>query len=210
MKKLFSLIIILLTYNLYSGVSFTYSNGESLKHQRHLHQSQKLKDGRIIVFGGFNGYFGAPKYYSSTEIYYPEFDRWFEGPNMNTYRYNHSSSVLGDGRVITVGGSFNNSSEIFDPQTNEWKYINAPIGIASNTKLITLHDGRALIAGNGEEGRTKCNLFTPMDEKWIEGPSLNQNHGEGFSLTVLSSGKVIIIGGSTAQNSIEIYDPIKN
>ena len=193
-----------------AGLSFTYSNGADLNIQRYLHQSQKLNDGRIIVFGGHNGYYNSYIYYRSSEIYDPELNTWVTGPSMYYGRKGHCSTLLGDGRVLTTGGLVrNNSAEIFDPNTNRWSLLETPINITP-IKMLTLKDGRGFMVGGDSDGNTKCVFFNPSSEKWIDGPSLYKQHGEGFTLTLLSTGKVLIVGGTSSQKSIEVYDPIEN
>lgn len=210
MKNLLLLLALGIITVAKAGLSFTYSNGADLNIQRHLHQSQKLNDGRIIVFGGHNGYAISPTYYNSSEIYDPVLNTWIEGPSMKAFRYNHTSTLLGDGRILTMGGQlWGSSAEIFDPITNQWSYVATPDNVGA-IKMLTLKDGRGFIVGLDSDGNTKCAFFIPSLEKWIDGPALYKQHGGGFTLTLLSSGKVLIVGGSSSQKSIEIYDPIEN
>ena len=210
MRSLLSIVFLSLSLTSFS-ISFSYSSGPNLNTKRHLHQSQRLNDGRIIVFGGYDGYLFDPTYYKSTEIYDPSLNKWSSGPDMITERYNHKSVLMSDGRVMTIGGSYlNYDAEIFNGETNSWSTINGPSIIFNNIDFVCLKDGRILAVGIGIDENFHAEIYMPSLNKWINGNALNKQHGAGYSLTLLSSGKVIIIGGSTSQKSIEIFNPLTN
>ena len=58
-----------------------------------------LPDGRILVTGGNDS--------EKTSIYDPRTDAWTAGPAMTTPRGYQASATLSDGRVFTIGGSWN-------------------------------------------------------------------------------------------------------
>src|ERR1700682_3678648 len=77
-----------------------------------------LRDGKVLVVGAT----GALSH--SAEVFDPTARTWTLTGPMNEYRSDHQAALLGDGRVIVVGGEhtfpYQASAEVFDPQTNTW------------------------------------------------------------------------------------------
>lgn len=93
-----------------------------------------LPDTRILISGGQNS--------QRTTIYDPRDDSWSIGPLMKVPRGYHSTTVLTDGSVLAVGGSWsgvrgNKPSEVFDYQTGTW---NLKSGIVARGTLVTDDD----------------------------------------------------------------------
>ena len=80
----------------------------------------RLADGRIMITGGSSS--------EAVTFYNPKSDQWTIGPKMNIKRGYHSMTILDDGSVFTVGGSFsggrgNKDGEIWDSSTESWKRL---------------------------------------------------------------------------------------
>jgi hypothetical protein len=91
---------------------------------RVLATSTRLRDGRVLIAGGFVG----SDYLSSAEVYDPTTGKFSAVGSMSTAREGHSATLLPNGRVLIAGG-FNgtavlDSAELFDPDTN--KFIPLP------------------------------------------------------------------------------------
>ena len=89
-----------------------------------------LGDGRVVITGGAD----APK----TTIYDPETDTFSPGPAMTTPRGYQTSVTLTDGRVFTLGGSWNPRSgdkigEVLDAEAEDWR----PLPGISATEIMT-------------------------------------------------------------------------
>lgn len=90
-----------------------------------------LPDTRVLISGGQNS--------ARTTIYDPRDDSWNMAPLMKVPRGYHSTTVLVDGSVLAVGGSWsggigNKPSEVFDYQTETW---NLKTGIIARGTLVT-------------------------------------------------------------------------
>jgi len=85
-----------------------------MNYAREQHTASLLKDGKVLVTGGFNH--GV---LSSTELYDPLAETWTDSGNMNVDRFLHTASVLSNGKILVTGGSSHvdtvNSAELFDP-----------------------------------------------------------------------------------------------
>ena len=206
MFRILLFCLLLHNVNVFS-ISFNYTNGPNLNSKRHFHQSQKLQDGRIIVFGGYDGYLESPTFYTSSEIYDPITNSWSAGPNMNDTRYNHMSVVLNNGNVMAIGGITPNTNsyvEIYNPVTNSWSAGPSPRYGYYGGGAVTLKDGRVLLAGGLGKDESFVEMYIPALNKWVLGPTMNFFHGEGLTLNLLSSGKVLAIGGKSASKVIEV------
>lgn len=76
-----------------------------------------LGDGRLVITGGSNA--------ERTTIYDPASNEFIAGPNMQIPRGYQSSTMLSNGKVFTIGGSWSGArggktGEIFDPFTSIW------------------------------------------------------------------------------------------
>jgi galactose oxidase len=94
-----------------------------------------LADGRLIITGGSNA--------ERTSIYDPRSNAFTAGVNMQIARGYQSSTILSNGKVFTIGGSWsgalgNKTGEIYDPATNLWTLLP---GAAVEPMLTYDHEG---------------------------------------------------------------------
>ena len=122
------------------------------------HTATPLRDGKILVAGGFDG---AGKAIESAELWIPNTQTWRILPDMHTPRHSHSATQLSDGRVMIIGGvgpdgAPSSSVEIWDSQSEDWNVgpgLPTPLRghaatlLASNQVLVA---GGAWIASLGQ------------------------------------------------------------
>jgi len=77
-------------------------------------------NGRIIISGGSNA--------GRTSIYDPSSDSWTTGPTLKITRAYQSTTTCSDGRVFSIGGSWNGglggkNGEIYSPSGNAWSLV---------------------------------------------------------------------------------------
>jgi surface antigen len=142
---------------------------------------------------------------------------------LNVARYQHSATLLADNRVIVIGGADQGdastaTAEIFDPATRAWTLV-APILHARSQHTATLLlDGRILVAGGlstsgiqSQSGRelSSVEIYDATTNRWTEVAPM-VSHRAMHTATLLSTGKVLIVGGAITQPSAscaELYDP---
>ena len=126
-------------------------------------------------------------------------------------RRGHTATLLGDGRVLIVGGENSggliSQSEIFDPTAGTFAVggnLNSPRADHSATRLA---DGRVLIAGGrGAAGALPTTeIFDPTTGAFASGPAMSVARA-GHSATLFADGHVFIAGGD-ANGSAEVFDP---
>jgi phosphatidylserine/phosphatidylglycerophosphate/cardiolipin synthase-like enzyme len=190
-----------------------------MKQERRNHRASLLKDGRVLVSGGFDASFTGC---DSVELFDPETETWTLTGPLRIKRGGHTATLLYDGRVLVAGG-FNggtsgatlNSTEIFDPDTGSWTET-APLGSdRSGHTAILLPGGMVLIAGGFDSnftGLTSAEIFNPCTGKWINVDTMHTARA-GHTATLLPDRNVLVAGGfsyvNVPHNSAEIYQYTK-
>ncbi|MGD9722930.1 MAG: Kelch repeat-containing protein [Pirellulales bacterium] len=181
-----------------------------------------LADGRVLASGGIDWSIDGGKAYAVSEIYDPKSGEWTTTGSLRTARYAHRTILLGDGRVLAVGGYQQGdvllaSAEVYDPQTGLWQ----PTGDLSSPRvafgLTRLRDGRVLVAGGftGVTWQKRANvasaaLYDAKSARWQETKPM-QDQRAGLSITELPDGQVLVAGGWSSKGlefkSAELFDP---
>jgi len=125
--------------------------------------------------------------------------------------------LLSDGNVLVSGNEIDSASsscEIYDINTNKWRYT-APMNILRYShRMILLNSGKVLAIGGGERS---CEIFNPVTEEWRMTDSINATRDGSYTVTKLKDGRIMVIGGFKFQfngdptqiySECDIYDPI--
>lgn len=179
-----------------------------------------LKDGRVLITGGFNEkeYEKSYKYLKSAEIYNPDTNRFTLINNMKTPRLRHSGTLLKDGKVLITGGAQAHSDafildsvELFDVERQRFSAINGSFknyetgkiierGILKrpriNPYVIELQNGNIFIASEN----TNLIEIHSSDMKnliWQVEDVVNGRHY--YTATLLNDGNILFAGGTNKQ-----------
>jgi uncharacterized protein (TIGR03437 family) len=182
------------------------------------HTATLLTDGKVLVVGGVRA--NSPLIATNTvELYDPATGTWSTTSPLNNPRFNHTATLLPNGKVLVVGGLTEQgatSAELYDPATGNWTNTPAP-GVARYYHTATLLPNRSvLVVGGVGFGGVRTNsvqLYDPnggVNGSWSTAPTLpapRSNH----SATLLPNGTVFIFGGlasnTTAYNNGAIFTP---
>jgi N-acetylneuraminic acid mutarotase len=158
---------------------------------------------------------------------------WSGSGALATGRYDHTATLLKDGRVLVTGGHDSAalaSAQLYDPATNLWSNAGAMNLARHGHAAALLPSGKVLVAGGftpnadpvspGSYTRT-AEVYDPAANRWT--PAANMSTGRFQpTMTVLKDGRVLVAGGSgdvesaggvsgaVALKSAEIYDPANN
>ncbi|HEX8703142.1 MAG TPA: kelch repeat-containing protein [Myxococcaceae bacterium] len=195
----------------------------ALMHQsRYGHTATLLSDGRVLVAGGY----AEKGVLSSVEIYDPVADTWTEGQTMSSPRGSHTATLLKSGEVLVVGGvscAPEHAAELYAPDTDTWTTVGRPGNARAFHTASLLPDGKVLVVGGVDlsgGGSTllhvtvpawgsplklfttflkSAELFDPGKETWTRVGAVMNHARAGHTTTVLSDGKVIVVGGYEPQ-----------
>jgi len=179
----------------FHAASRRFETTGSMRHARISHTATLLKDGRVLIAGGF-----ANDVTASAELYDPNAGRFSETGNLLAGRCKHTAGLLADGRVLVAGGSADegwhanlNSSEIYDPRTGKF----SPGANLNDRRFklpdeaVRLQSGRLLVAGGSKEAE----IFDPISGKFAVVPGEMNDNWHYMSETLLRDGSVLLAGG---------------
>jgi hypothetical protein len=216
--------------DLFDPVGAAWTTVAPMNVMRSSHAATLLADGRVLVTGGSTVSSTAAKGYvnnTSAEIYDPVANTWTLTPPMSAARSHHTATLMGDGKVLVVGGEnvgylVGSTAEIYDPVANSWAAPRVqPLSPRSQHTATLLPSGLVLIAGGFD---IVDGLLTPLASAELYDPVLHTTAATitggldftaaaamafphyGQSATRLADGRVVIVGGNTTQT--EIYDPV--
>ncbi|MFA6094002.1 MAG: kelch repeat-containing protein [Elusimicrobiota bacterium] len=168
------------------------------------HASVRLRDGRILLCGGFS-FDGAAS--ADVWIYDPGVELWTSVSPMGIPRAQHAATLLPDGRILVAGGytafsdpdtgnwieTFQKTAELYNPVTNSWTPTTDMLGEHSRHTATALPDGKVLVVG-GETASVMAELYDPVAGTWSDA-GLQEELSSGHSATLLREGKVLVTGG---------------
>ena len=136
--------------------------------------------------------------------------------DMAVGRAAHTSTLLGDGRVLIVGGFKTGGGslrqvELFVPGTGVFETTGSLLVARAGHTATALPDGKVLIAG-GFDGAylDSSEIFDPRTGRFSPGTRLTMPRSE-HTATKLSDGRILLAGGVgtgwTFLSDAEIYDP---
>lgn len=184
------------------------------------HSATRLKDGRVLIVGGFDIESGSTRRYLDTaEIYDPATGEIsLSEARLNVARHRHTATLLADGRVLVAGGigiinhsdSALSSAELFDPQTQRFTLI--PMRIPrSHHAAALLPSGVVLLSGGvtsivDRQLTDRTEFFSPSTRTFGEGPRMTSPRA-GHAAVAMYDSRVFIIGGSAALGPSPLFKP---
>ncbi|MDD5529180.1 MAG: kelch repeat-containing protein [bacterium] len=169
---------------------------------------------QVLVTGGRNG--GGV--INTSETYSMTSGTWdYTSGAMSAARFDHSATMLGDGRILVTGGegsSYLNSCEIYNNGT--WSSTSAMTTARARHSAVLLLNGNIMVIGGETSAGNPTNTCEIWDgTDWTTLPAASMATARSLNTaTLLQSGKVLVAGGmgagGTALSSCEIYDPTTN
>ncbi len=190
---------------------------------RSWHRATLLRDGRVLVTGGFDSYGNA---LSSAEIYDPSTGHFIDAGNMTSRRATHSATMLPNGKVLIAGGCASTdpealaSAEIYDPDTSRFTATGDLQVARVGHEATLLADGRVLITGGlgsgaGPTELASAEIYDPGTGTFTTTGSMHERRVD-HSTTLLGNGTVLVAGGlsvagsaAKVTSSAEIFDPAR-
>jgi hypothetical protein len=197
------------------------NTGSMVVTARSSHTATLLPNGCVLVAGG-NTNDAVPAATASSEIYNPATSLWTSAGLMSKARYNHTATLLNDGRVLVcggqdaagvtvpgVGGAAKGSCEFYTPTScTAGAWSTAPDllqGRYDHTALL-LKDGKVWFAGGANPTVVATNgylatteRFDPTSNSFQSGSPLIEARAY-HTATLMGDGKALVVGGYNAHN----------
>ena len=177
-----------------------------------------LSNGNVLATGGTSADTAAGAGGGQTirpdataEVYNVQTGRWTKTAGaMTTPRFEHTATLLDDGRVLVVGGQgppISGSSqalattEIYDPAVDSFRRSNDLTDARANHAAVKLPDRTVLVVGgaggtNGDTSLATTEVFNPGDGSWTTLGALSGSR-TGHAAVVFSDGRVLVAGGES-------------
>lgn len=188
----------------------------SMNTARAAHTATLLKNGKVLICGGFAG---NNNFISSVEIYDPALNTFRRVGNMSVPRVSHSATLLPDGKVLIAGGydgNYLSSTEIFDPESETFTSGNDMKTSRMGHTTTILNNGKILFTGGVGVGWSfleSAEVYDIDSKSFSLTGSMNYAR-ESHTATMLTNGTVLISGGHKGRranieiySSAEIYNP---
>ena len=186
----------------------------SMKTRRAAHTATLLKNGHVLVCGGFSA-----STLSSAEIYDPNSKIFKPVENMIIPRSGHTATLLPDGKVLIAGGyngMYISSTETFDPATKTFTAANRMTTPRSGHTATLLNNGKILFSGGVSIGWSfleSAELYDINTKTFFPTGSMSTAR-ESHTATLLKNGTVLFTGGHKGRRadikiylSAEVYNP---
>ncbi|MBL8191859.1 MAG: IPT/TIG domain-containing protein, partial [Acidobacteria bacterium] len=161
---------------------------------------------------------------ATAELHDPAIGKWLTQPNTpNQPRFNHTATLLANGKVLIAGGGDANGamrfSELYDPATDTWTRTGDMLTSRTGHTATLLRNGKVLVTGGVQAGGAILNsaeLFDPVTGAWSATANTMPNNRTDHTATLMADGRVLVTGGwnvaagTNILKNCDIYDPATN
>jgi hypothetical protein len=203
--------------------------GGDISDPRAMHTATLLPDGQILLVGGMReavtfhdgDLHEERRYLRSIEAYDPrtKSSRLLKA-SLNVPRQGHTATLLDDGRVLIIGGTWLDRTEMIDA-ANETVTWGPPLGVSRGDHRTTrLADGRLLVTGGtgpGGKSLDVAEVFDPKTSRFRRLAARMNHRREDHTADLLDDGRVLITGGEDnaagpggsdiVLDDVELFDP---
>jgi hypothetical protein len=208
----------------------SFGPADLLAAARFHHTATLLADGGVLIVGGEGG--TPPNLLADppAEVWDPVAGSSSPAGPLTEGRFQHTATLLPDGRVLIVGGQWLDGptyrptavAEIWDPVTASFSPAGSPLVEARRGHTATLlPDGRVLVVGglSGQRINDTDNLtvhataeiWDPVTASFSPAGSPLVEARRGHTATLLPDGRVLVVGGANdgedAMASAEMWEP---
>jgi hypothetical protein len=178
-----------------------------LHRARAYHTATSLPDGRVLVAGGagVSGTLSADD--AVAELWDSGSGQWSLAGSLQTPRYDHTATLLPDGRVLVAGGRRSggnvggvSTSEVWDPKLRTWRELGRLNIPRYGHHAVLLPGGRVLVAGGYRDESTplrQAELWDPRTGRWTLTATMPTD-GSVASVAPFPGGRALLISPGAA------------
>ena len=165
------------TAEIYNTETNSWRAAASMSEPRYIDGAALLKDGRVLVAGGWRSTSNSDPSRATAELYDPTTNRWAATGSMTAARADFGLVALADGRVLAAGGvdpayRVEAGGDLYDPSTGVWQATGNLPTPTMWPAIQALPDGRVLVAGGGLDASAThataiCEIYSPAP---VQGP----------------------------------------
>src|SRR6516164_4111220 len=160
---------------LYDPATGDWKATGNMTQPRCLHSATLLSNGNVLVAGGVSSLYDSNTQsdtdtVTTAEICNPATHTWTATGSLNASRADAATTLLQDGKVLTVGGynktgqstsnTYLTSAELYDPAAGHWSFTTSiPVSSFESITPVTLPDGDVLISNAGQ-------FYNPSTTTW--------------------------------------------
>jgi len=184
-----------------------------MKTARDYHTATLLRNGKVLVAGGYSGLLGTVVL-ASTELYDPSTNGWSDAAPMLIPHASHTAALLPDGKVLIASGRSSGGdtveAETYDPATNAWSKAGNLVVARTSATALVLASGKVLVIGGDGTANPGAELYDPGTNSWLQLPNTDTHHVNVASS--LSNGRVLVLGDVSkwTYQFFAQYDPTSN
>jgi hypothetical protein len=203
------------TTEIVDPVAQTTTPSTKLSDARNFLASALLGDGSLLVAGGFDPSRGSV---TNTDLYAG--GSFAKTGLMTTGREAHVATVLGDGRVLVTGGlqsvgfTFYDTAEIYDPSMSTFAKVTATLTVARAFHVAAWMGDHVVLVGGatGPSSETgSAEVFDPQAGTFTALATALTHAGKALAGARLGDGRLLVAGGSNETDktlaAASIYDP---
>jgi len=216
------------TAEIYDPNTGRFTMAGNLVHAVYNHTSTPLKDGHVLIAGGFD-VTGSSS--AAAELYNPGTRTFSAVGNLNLGRSNHTATLLSDGTVLIAGGQDTNwnplaSAELYNPETQSFTLLSGgacPGSAGCMTTARSSHSATLLLNGTvllacGADSSTQTvlgstEIYNPQTKTFSAGPSTTPKTGHTATLLQRAPTTVALtssLNPSTAGQKITLTATVTN
>ncbi len=188
------------------------------------HTATTLQDGRVLVVGGRDStcaYTCGQRTWRNAELYDPATGTFSPAGAPAQARFNHTATLLPDGRVLIAGGTtpdlegtdVSSLVEVYDPAANRFQTLGTMLRPRASHTATLLGDGKVLLAGGLTYASSGENSMATATVEAFD-PGTGQSRLAMSAVTTryrhaaarLASGHVVLLGGSEGGGAIRIVE----
>jgi WD40 repeat protein len=202
------------TAELYTPSTGTFAKTGSMQTCRAAHAATLLPNGEVLVTGGVDITCAGGEVQTMSgqtgELYNPDTGTFSTTGKMSIRRYNHSATLLPNGKVLIAGGESPDTgyealvtAELYDPSTGAFTATGSMTIARTYHTATLLPNGKVLIVGGigPSDPLSSTEIYDPSSGTFSAAGSLVTARGRHTAL-LLWNGKVMVAGGNPIHTSM--------